>query len=87
MASKFKDNKAVEINDENKDLIIEFCSSVYNHAKAKLNKSGHQLGPTFPTVVYGGNHKITHTFKNDVLVVYFKTEHGDFMVECVVSDK
>jgi chemotaxis protein CheX len=85
--SSMLDEEITDIDDDNKDGVAEFCNQVYGNARITLNKMGYELGPAFPTVVYGENHKVSHVVDGNVLAVYFKTEYGDFVIECVVTNK
>lgn len=81
------DEEVTDIDDDNKDGVAEFCNQVYGNARITLNKMGYGLGPAFPTVVYGENHKVSHVVDGNILAVYFKTKFGDFVIECVVTNK
>lgn len=79
--------EVTEINDENKDGIAELCNQIFGNAKASLNKLGYYLDMTIPTVVAGANHSITHAANGSVVGVYFNTEFGTFVIECIVVNK
>ena len=77
-----------EINEENKDGVAEICNQIFGNAKAKLNQHGVFLDMTIPTIISGSKHTINHNVKDaKILGVYFKTDFGTFVIECVVVDK
>lgn len=76
-----------EINEENRDGVAELCNQIYGNTKAVLAKQGHTFAMTLPSIVTGKNHVVTHAVSvSQVLAVYFKTEHGSFAVECVLTE-
>jgi len=77
-----------EINDDNKDGVGELCNQIFANAKAVLNKMDIFLDMTLPSVITGRDHNVNHAVSGaSVLGVYFKTEFGTFVVECVVVEK
>lgn len=77
-----------EIDEENKDGVAEICNQIFGNAKAKLNQQNIFLDMTIPTVISGNNHTINHNVKDaKILGVYFKTEYGTFVIECVAVSR
>lgn len=86
--SEMLGEECTEINNENKDGVAELCNQIFGNAKALLNKQGYFLDMTIPSVITGQNHEVNHAVKNaNVFGVYFKTQFGTFVVECVVVEK
>jgi chemotaxis protein CheX len=79
--------EVTQIDDENKDGVVELCNQNFGNAKAVLNKQDIFLDMTIPTVVCGHGHTISHAASGNVVGVYFNTEYGTFVIECIVSNK
>lgn len=76
-----------EINDENEDGVAELCNQIFGNAKAALNGLGHHLDMTIPTVISGPGHKVKHAANGSIIGVYFNTEFGTFVIECIAIPK
>lgn len=88
LVSEMLGEEFTEINDENSDGVGELCNQIFGNAKAALNKQDIFLDMTIPSVIRGAGHHVRHAVPNaSVLGVYFKTEYGTFVVECVVANR
>lgn len=76
-----------EINDENQDGVAELCNQIFGNAKASLNDLGYHLDMTTPKVLHGQDHKVQHAAKGSVVGVYFNTDFGTFVIECIAVNK
>lgn len=88
LISEMLGEEYTEINDENADGVGELCNQIFGNAKAALNKQDIFLDMTIPSVIRGAGHQVQHSVSNaSVLGVFFKTEYGIFVIECVVVDR
>lgn len=77
-----------QIDDENRDGVAELCNQIFGNAKGALVNQGYELDMTIPKIVCGEDHIVEHEVDvNQVLAVYFKTEFGSFVVECVLTER
>lgn len=77
-----------QIDDENRDGVAELCNQIFGNAKGALVNQGYELDMTIPKIVCGEEHIVEHEVDvNQVLAVYFKTEFGSFVVECVLTER
>ena len=82
------DEEVTDIDDDNKDGVAEFCNQVYGNARITLNKMGYGLGHLlFQLLCTEKIIKVSHVVDGNILAVYFKTKFGDFVIECVVTNK
>lgn len=79
--------EVTEIDEDNQDGVAELCNQIFGNAKAVLNKQNIFLDMTIPTVVCGHNHTVSHATSGSVVGVYFNTEFGTFVIECIVANK
>jgi chemotaxis protein CheX len=86
IVSSMMGEEFTEINAENRDGVGEICNQICGNARALLTKLGYKLEMTQPTIITGENHQVSHTaLSSQVLAVFFRTEYGSFVVECVIS--
>lgn len=86
--SKMMGEEYSEINEENRDGVAELCNQIFGNAKAVLATQGFKLDMTLPSIITGNNHVVSHAVQvSQVLAVYFKTDVGSFVIECVLTSR
>ena len=75
-----------EINDDILDAVGEITNMVSGGARAELDRNGHSFEMTFPTLITGRNYDVQHRSNSPVVVVPFRTEGGEFIVEVCMTD-
>lgn len=63
------------------DAVGEIANMISGQARQRLVDMGVHLSGATPTVIMGDNHTVSHVTKDNIMVVPFKTDHGDFVVE------
>ena len=74
------------INDV-RDAVGEITNMISGQARKNLVEMDIVLEAATPTVIMGDNHVITHVTKDNIMVVPFSTEYGEFEVEFSMNDK
>ncbi len=69
------------ITDELQSGAGELLNIIFGTAKVVLNQQGYTLQKALPTVIRGANLQSSHSGTNPVIVLPFKTEFGDFIME------
>jgi chemotaxis protein CheX len=69
------------------DAVGELTNMISGQARQKLVDMGITLSSATPTVIMGDGHSITHVTRNNIMVVPFQTEYGQFVVEFSFSDE
>lgn len=75
------------IDDDVKDCIMEITNIFFGNAKRELNKQGHSIQPSIPSVITGENHEVRPSVEGVVLSVPFGSDYGLVNFECVISVK
>lgn len=75
------------IDDDVKDCIMEITNIFFGNAKRDLNKQGHSIEPSIPSVITGENHEVRPSVEGVVLSIPFGSDFGAVNFECVISVK
>ncbi|MFO8032919.1 MAG: chemotaxis protein CheX [Desulfohalobiaceae bacterium] len=70
-----------DIVSDVQDAVGELTNMISGQARQKLVDLGVTLSAATPTVIMGDNHTIAHVTKSNIMVVPFRTDQGDFVVE------
>jgi chemotaxis protein CheX len=77
--------KKTQIDDDVKDCVMELTNIVFGNARRDLNLIGHNIKSARPSVISGKNHDVVHSGQGLCLQLPFKSQHGDMVVELLVS--
>ncbi len=69
------------VDDVASDLAGELSNIVVGSAKSKLQDNGYDVNMSLPVVLSGNGHAIKHHVQAPVVLLPFKTECGEFVVE------
>jgi len=70
-----------EIAPETLDAVGELTNMISGAARAELSSLGLDFEAGIPAVISGRSHVVAHATESPVMVIPFRTEHGDFSVE------
>lgn len=70
-----------EVNDEIKDAVGEIANMVSGQVTTKLSESGKALKAQMSSVLMGNGHEIQHIAGKPVIVLPYKAEKGEFVIE------
>ena len=76
-----------EINTETIDAVGELTNMICGGAKSHLAKLNHKFDLATPTMVVGKGVEISYHTDAPTIVIPFKTEYGDFVVEANLVEK
>lgn len=76
-----------KIDDDVVDAVGELTNIICGGAKAELAKLGLNFSLATPTMVTGKGVEIHYRTEAPTIVIPFKTEHGDFVLEANFADK
>jgi len=69
------------ITDELSDGAAELLNMIFGSAKVALNPKGYNIQMAIPSIIRGENLKTTHFTRQQVIVLPFETEKGEFHIE------
>ena len=70
-----------EITDDVKDAVGEITNMICGDARRALQQEGLSLSAAIPTIVAGKNHTIKHAVKGPIIIIPFKSDTGQAVVE------
>ena len=81
LMSNMLGEKFTEITKDLQDGAAELLNMIFGHAKVVLNKEGHAIEKAIPAVIYGKGLRSSHPGQAKVIVLPFKTAHGELHIE------
>ncbi|MBU0484879.1 MAG: chemotaxis protein CheX [Proteobacteria bacterium] len=76
-----------KIDEEVTDAVGELTNMICGGAKAQLAKLDHKFDLSTPTMVVGKGVEITYYSNAPTIMIPFKTENGDFVIEANLGEK
>lgn len=73
------------INKETQDAVGEITNMVSGVARKKLEGHGLIVHASIPTVICGHGHSFSHVLGGVSLIIPFRTESGDFVVDVCIE--
>lgn len=76
-----------EIDDKVKDLVGELTNMMVGGVKSYFQNEGYIMDMSFPSVVTGPDHVVTHMTDGPKVVIPFDTDKGQFYAEICCAEK
>ena len=84
--SKMLGESHAEINKEVMDAVGELTNMISGASRKLMEKDNLKVFAAIPTVVFGKAHSVRHVIQGPSIVIPFKTEYGDFVIDvCLQS--
>lgn len=81
ITSSFLGMDVDEINDDVRDAVGELANMLGGNVKTILSQNGRDIDLSLPSTISGHEYGFKATTNVDLVILPFKTEKGDFMVE------
>ncbi len=87
VANMLMEEPKAKIDDEIVDAVGELTNMICGGAKAELAKLNHKFDLATPTMVVGKGVEISHYSDQPTILIPFKTDAGEFVIEANLSEK
>ncbi|HOE78714.1 MAG TPA: chemotaxis protein CheX [Smithellaceae bacterium] len=81
IVDKMLGEKHTEMNRAVLDAVGELTNMISGSARKRMEKDNLKVSAAIPTIVFGRSHTVRHVVKGPSIVIPFKTDFGEFVID------